>query len=427
MRKIKAALIGAGQRGAQSYAVYALKHPGELEFVAVAEPDEERRETFRREHHIARERAYGSYEEFFEKDQGAEAVLICTQDRDHVIPAKKAMEKGYHIMLEKPISHSREECSELGKMAEDYSKVLLICHVLRYTPFFRKLKKLLEEQRIGELETVQWTENVGYWHQAHSFVRGNWRNSQESSPMILAKCCHDLDLLLWLVGADCSYVSSIGSLKNFCKEKAPVGAPLRCLDGCPHKDECPYYAPRIYIDWRDNWQAEVIKKVVSADTSDEAVLKALKTGPYGRCVYHCDNDVVDHQVVNLEFSNGVTASLTMTAFSYDCSRDIRFRGSEGELWGNLEEGTLTVQDFVSGKTEKIEINSESEGHGGGDEGIMKAILEMIREGRQAEGASDAMSALQSHEIAFAAEEARLNHTVIALQPSAGQRKGQEGL
>lgn len=406
MKPIKAALIGAGQRGAQSYAPYALKHPEKIVFTAVAEPDKKRRDEFADAHRIPADHCYESYEELFEKETEIEAVLICTQDQQHVAPALKAMEKEYHILLEKPISNSLEECKEIGNLAIDYPKTFLICHVLRYTPFFKTLKKLLDENRIGELENVQWLENVGYWHQAHSFVRGNWRNSKMSSPMILAKCCHDMDLLLWLIGSDCTYLSSFGNLKHFREDKAPEGAPLRCLDGCPAKDTCPYYAPKIYIDWRDDWQADVIKKVVSQDTSDEAILKALKEGPYGRCVYHCDNDVVDHQVVNMEFANGVTAVLTMSAFSYECTREIKFMGSKGEIAGKLEDNEIYVTDFLTGKKEKVVIPVIKEGHGGGDEGIMEAFVDMVEKGRLSEGSSDVASAVLSHYMAFAAEKSR---------------------
>lgn len=414
MRKIKAALIGAGQRGADSYAPYALKHPEEIEFIAVAEPEKERRDAFRNLFGIPEGHCYESWEMLLEDENEAEAVLICTQDREHFRPAMKAIEKGYHILLEKPVSFLESECEQIKKAAETYDKVFLICHVLRYTSFFMKLKELLEEGRIGELQNIQWIENVGYWHQAHSYVRGNWRDSKESSPMILAKCCHDMDMLLWLAGADCTSVSSFGSLGHFKKENAPEGAPQRCLDGCPEKEQCPYYAPRIYIDWRDDWQADVIKRVVSKDPSDKAVMEALNKGPYGRCVYHCDNDVVDHQVVNLEFDNGVTASFTMSAFSYECSRALKFMGTKGEISGKLEDGKLEVTDFLTGKQENINIEASANGHGGGDEGIMRAFLKMIREGHNTAGASSAVSSLQSHKIAFAAEESRINKTVITL-------------
>lgn len=413
MKPIKAALVGAGQRGAQAYAPYALKHTNEIIFQAVAEPDEKRRKEFAQAHQISIEHCYRDYEELFKKEKGIEAVLICTQDQQHVQPALAAMEKGYHILLEKPISNSIEECRKLEKLAADYPRTFLICHVLRYTPFFKTIKKLLESERIGELQNVQWLENVGYWHQAHSFVRGNWRNKETSSPMILAKCCHDMDLLLWLIGAECSNLSSFGTLNHFRKDKAPKGAPMRCLDGCPAKNECPYYAPKIYIDWRDDWQADVIKKVVSQDTSDEAILKALKEGPYGRCVYHCDNNVVDHQVVNMEFENGVTATLTMNAFSYGCSREIKFMGSRGEIIGKLEDNAIYVIDFLTGKREKVPVEVIKEGHGGGDMGIMESFVQMVENGDTGNDFSNVASAVKSHYMAFAAEKSRIEKQVIS--------------
>lgn len=412
MKKIKAALIGAGQRGAQAYASYAGRHPEELEFIAVAEPDPRRRESFQKEFHIPDENCFENWETFFQQDKMADAVLICTQDQEHFSPTIKAMEKGYHILLEKPVSNQPDECAAMEKAVAEYPHVFLVCHVLLYTPFFKTIKKLLDENKIGELQNIQLIENVGYWHQAHSFVRGNWRNSQSSSPMILAKCCHDMDILLWLADADCSRVSSFGSLGHFKKEKAPALAAKRCTDGCPAADECAYYAPGIYIDWKDNWQADVIKKVVSPDTSEEAILEALRTGPYGRCVYDCDNDVVDHQVVNLEFTNHVTASFTMSAFSWDCSRVIKLMGSKGEISGRLEDDHIELIDFKKGKKETILIDAIKEGHGGGDYGIMKEFLQLIRENKDGAGGTRALSALQGHRIAFAAEEARVKGTVV---------------
>lgn len=414
MEKIKVALLGAGQRGAHSYAPYALEHPDEIEFVAVAEPDEVRRESFRKMHHVPEENCYESWEELFAQEKIADAVMICTQDRDHFLPTLKALENGYHILLEKPVSFSEEECDAIGKAAEGYDKVFLVCHVLRYTPFFQKVRELLKSGVIGELQNIQWLENVAFWHQAHSYVRGNWRNSETSSPMILAKCCHDIDLLLWLADSDCKKVSSFGTLGHFDSSHAPEGAPKRCLDGCPEKDSCPYYAPHIYIDWKDDWQAEVIKKVVSEDTSDEAILQALKEGPYGRCVYHCDNDVVDHQVVNMEFENGVAASLTMTAFSYECSREVKFMGSKGELSGILENNELLHTDFRTGEKKVIPVEASTEGHGGGDAGIMESFLKMIRNNEMTKESSDIGVSIQSHKMAFAAERSRVTGEVINL-------------
>ncbi|MBO9610668.1 MAG: Gfo/Idh/MocA family oxidoreductase, partial [Paenibacillaceae bacterium] len=285
MKKITAALIGAGQRGEGAYASYALAYPDEIQFVAVADMDPVRRERFKQAHSLPEHHAYDSWEQLLDGPKLADAVLICLQDQLHFEPAIRALEKGYHVLLEKPMATDPKECIVMGQYAEKYKRVFSICHVLRYTEFYKKVKQLITEGAIGQMVSIQHTENVEYWHQAHSFVRGNWRNSDSSSPMILSKSCHDMDILLWLADADCTKVSSFGSLTHFRKESAPEGAPLRCLDGCPVQDTCPYYAPRMYLE-RDDWVGSVLRKIVSNDPSDEGVLEALKEGPYGRCVYH---------------------------------------------------------------------------------------------------------------------------------------------
>jgi hypothetical protein len=232
-----------------------------------------------------------------EQPKLADAALICTMDRLHYQPAMKGLEKGYHILLEKPMSPVPKECIELAESAKKYERILSVCHVLRYTPFFSTLKKLLEDGRIGKLLTIQHNENVAVWHYTYAFVRGRWNNSIESSPMILQKSCHDMDILYWLAGEECSRLSSFGSLLHFKRENAPAGAPERCLDGCPAENNCPHNAYRHYLSKNAYW----IKDMISFDGSFEAREKALREGPYGRCVYKCDNNVVDHQVVNLEF------------------------------------------------------------------------------------------------------------------------------
>lgn len=412
MKKVTAVLLGAGQRGAGAYAPYAIEFPEELQFVAVAEPDEKRREEFKKVHKIQDKYCFESWEELMEQPKLADAILICTQDRMHYEPTIKALEKGYHVLLEKPMSYDAKECVSMGEYAKKYNRVFSICHVLRYTPFFRTIKKLLEDGRIGKLMSIQQIENVAYWHQAHSFVRGNWRNSKESSPMILAKSCHDMDIILWLVGADCSKISSFGSLGHFKKEEAPAGAPERCLDGCPAEKECPYYAPKIYIDWIDNWQADVIRKVVSIDTSKKELLKALKEGPYGRCVYHCDNDVVDHQVVNMEFENGVTAVFTMCAFTYEGGRSIKLMGTKGQIRCDMEKNIIEVRSFVTGKKEEINLDVSAGGHGGGDLGIMRDFVELVRNEGKVEGVTSASVSVQSHIMSLAAERSRLENKII---------------
>lgn len=311
------------------------------------------------------------------------------------------------------MSPDAEECIEMGAAAEKYGRVLAICHVLRYAPFFTEVKRIIDEGKIGEIMSIQLIENVAYWHQAHSYVRGNWRKTAESSPMILAKSCHDMDMLLWLMNKKCTRVSSFGELTHFKAENAPEGAAERCLDGCKARHECPYYAPRIYIDWKGVWQADVIRKVVSLDTSTEGLLKALRTGPYGRCVYHCDNDVVDHQIVNLEFENGANASFTMCAFTYEEGRNIKVMGTKGEIIGWSGKNRIEYTTYLEKAEHVITVNPEG-GHMGGDVGIMRDFIQQVASDGKTEGRTSAARSVESHLVALAAEKSRLEKRIVEM-------------
>lgn len=408
MKNITAVLLGAGSRGYEAYAPYALSHPDEISFIAVAEPDVEKRERFAKTYHIDDEMCFDNWEKLLELPKLADAAIICTQDRMHFAPTVKALGMGYHVLLEKPMSGNQYECIVMGEAAKKYDRVFSICHVLRYTDFFTKIKMLLDQGKIGRLISMQHNENVGYWHQAHSFVRGNWRNSDESSPMILAKCCHDMDIMLWLAGADCVKLSSFGSLTHFKRENAPAGAPARCLDGCSAESECPYYAPKLYLNGNTGWPANV----VSMDTSREALTKALKEGPYGRCVYRCDNNVVDHQVVNIEFANEVTAAFTMCAFTGEISRTLKLMGTKGEIRACMEKNEIEVTEFSTGTKETIKLNESKHGHGGGDYGIMRDFVRLVAADGMGKGRTSADISVQSHLMAFASEISRLENRVV---------------
>lgn len=411
VNKVKVALIGAGQRG-EVYTDYALKRPLEMELVAVADPNEGRREKFKAAHGIPEDNCFKDWQELLSKPRLADAVLICTQDKQHFEPTMQALKAGYHVLLEKPMSTSPEECLLMGQESEKSDRIFSICHVLRFTPFFTKIKGLLAEGRIGRLMSIQHNENVGYWHHAHSYVRGNWHNTAESSPMILAKSCHDMDILLWLAGDECTHISSFGMLSHFKSENAPQGAPLRCLDGCPAASTCPYYAPDMYLTENIDWPTSVI----STDLSFEGRVKALKEGPYGRCVYHCHNDVVDHQVVNMEFANEVTATFTMSAFTNEPSRTIKLMGTGGEIRAALEKNEIEVTYFDSGYKETIslEVPGGHIGHGGGDHRLIEDFLAMVREGKTSRGLTSASYSVSSHLMAFAAETSRLEKRVVHL-------------
>lgn len=409
MKKVTSILIGAGLRGGYVYSQYALDHPDEFQVVAVAEPDKERRELFAAKHHISAELCFESYEELLKKEKMADCAMVCTQDKMHYEPVVMAMEKGYHVLCEKPMSPDKEEIIKMGEMAKKYNRILSVCHVLRYSPFFSKLKELLETGRIGRLMTIQHMEEVGYWHHAHSFVRGNWRNSEESSPMILQKCCHDMDIMLWLADSSCESISSFGELTYFKEENAPEGAPAYCLDGCPHREECAFYAPRFYLEHPKAIEDGLVYAVTDpADTPH--VLKALEKGPYGRCVFHCDNTVVDHQTVDIKFENQVTASFLMTAFTNQCARRIRLMGTKGEIKGDMDAGIIELTDFVSGNQEKIQLHTPAKGHNGSDMSMMHDFVRMVGEGKK--GKTDASVSGESHLMALAAEAARKTEQVI---------------
>lgn len=411
MKKVTAILIGAGLRGGYVYSAYALEHPDEFQVVAVAEPDETRRKIFAEKHQIPKERQFTSYEEILKEEKMADCALVCTQDNMHMEPVIGAMEKRYHVLCEKPMSTKAEEIMRMGEMAKKYDRILSICHVLRYSSFFSKLKELLDGGKIGKLMSIQHIEQVGFWHHAHSFVRGNWRNAEESSPMILQKCCHDMDILVWLVGSSCKKVSSFGKLTYFKEEHAPEHAPKYCLDGCPHRDECAFYAPKFYLEHPKAVEDGLVF-AVTPDNSPASVLAALKEGPYGRCVFHCDNTVVDHQVVNLEFENEVNVSFVMSAFTNQCAREIRLMGTGGEIVGNMESGEITIFDFVSGNVETIRLHTPKTGHSGSDTKMMKDFVRLVAADGEMLSKSNAEVSVESHLMALAAEESRVSGETI---------------
>lgn len=413
MKQVTAILIGAGARG-QVYALYARQHPEELKIVGVAEPKQERREQLCQEYGIDSNAQYDDWTDLLAQPKMADAVLIATLDDQHTAPAVKALGMGYHVLLEKPMSNNEAECRAIADAAKASGKVLSVCHVLRYTPFFRTIKRLIDEDVLGEVVSISLIENVAYWHFAHSFVRGNWRNEAESSPMILAKSCHDMDILVWLMGKPCRAVNSFGSMQYFNAAHAPTGAPLRCSDGCPHSEACVYEDRKLYLTGNTEWPVDML----TTDLTSSGIEKALREGPYGRCVYHCDNDVADRQVVNLEFEGGGVASFTLTAFTGDCTRMIRITGTKGDLEGNLDENRLVLHRFGH-SAEAVDIPvpacDNSYGHAGGDYYLMQDFVRAVQ-GESDRNQTDAQVSLQSHLICFAAEKARHEDKIVLLEP-----------
>jgi len=416
MKATEAVMIGAGQRGREAFGAFALRNPGELRFTAVVEPNEERREVFARAHGIAPERRFARLEQLLERPPLAPLAFNATQDRQHRDSAIALLERGYELLLEKPMAVTPRECVEIAAAARRLGRMLQICHPLRFTLFYLKVKELLDRGAIGRLISFSMEENVGYWHFAHSYVRGNWRRREESGPLILTKCCHDMDLAVWLAASAPRRVASFGSLSGFRADRAPEGAPARCTDGCPVEAACPFHAPAFYLGWMSGWPVSV----VSLDLSPEARMRALREGPYGRCVYRCDNDVVDHQAVAVEFESGATLDFTVRAHSFDCYRVLRIMGSEGELIGHFERGEVHVARFRRGggnpRTEEIHRPGFMEGsHGGGDTGVIRNFLRCHRESDFASLEESLRIAVEGHLLAFAAEEARVSGAILPVQ------------
>ena len=414
MKKLTVALIGAGCRG-KAYTDFALEHPDLFQVVAVAEPLEMPREYIRQKHGLPSEMCFTNWEDLLSMPKLADIAMICTQDRMHYGPAMAAIEKGYHLLLEKPIAPTAEECIAIRDAAQTAGVHVIVCHVLRYTQFYKTIKHFLESGRLGRIMNIEHTEGVGFRHQCHSFVRGNWRNEGLSAPMILAKSCHDADLMQWLIGEPCTKVQSFGSLSHFRTEDRPAGAPDYCLDGCPHKEQCISYAPGCY----PKGHADVFRTVVTGkyDPTDEDVLNSLKRGPYGRCAYNCDNDVVDHQVVNMQFGHDQYVTFTMTAFGKG-GRFTRIMGTRGELTCDMNDSSVTFFDLLGNTTTEIlgkntEFDSAiTGGHGGGDEGIMWDLYEFLANNNPSNSITDIAVSAANHLICFAAEESRHNNTVI---------------
>ena len=395
MPRVTLALVGAGLRGL-TYARHA-QDTGAGEVVAVAEPDPVRRAAAGREFGVPAHRLYTGWEELAGR--------------------KRLAELGYHLLLEKPMATEEREATAIAEAAERAGIMLAVCHVLRYTPYTRALKSLLDSGRIGRLTSVEHLEPVGWWHQAHSFVRGNWRRSDTSAPMLLTKACHDVDWLVHLVGSAPRRVSSFGSLTHFRADAAPAGAAARCLD-CSVEADCPYSAKRLYLGCLGDADSEFWPlSAVTDDFTEEGVLRALRTGPYGRCVYACDNDVVDHQVVAMEFADGATCSFTMSAFTPMGHRRTRLHGTHGFADGD---GTsIRLVDFRTGAESVVDPEvtagaSAADGHGGGDEALVDAFLGAVATGDAGALASDAAASLATHRVVWAAERARRTGEVVTI-------------
>ncbi len=408
----KLAIIGAGQRGM----IYgeAAKKGGLAEIVAVAEPHAGRRQAAAKAFSIPTEHVYDSAEGLLNAGRLGDALIIASMDRDHYRQAMTAMDLGYHLLLEKPVSPDPVECLHIAKKAEETGRTVTVCHVLRYAPFFKTLKAIIDSGEMGRVISIVHNENVGNFHMAHSFVRGNWRKSFDSSPIIMQKSCHDMDLLVWLTGSEAEHVSSFGQLTYFREENAPKGSAARCLE-CPAAENCRFDARKCYLPIAGNWPASVL----SLDQTEEGLRKAIAEGPYGRCVYRCDNDVCDHQIVNIQFKNGVTAAFSLSAFTNRISRTIKVMCEHGEIRGSEYDNRIEIIPFVStgeGETNARTVfpDQTSGGHNGGDDGLMRDFLALLQS-KSGSAATSIARSVESHLIACAAEDSRVSNKTVDME------------
>ncbi len=453
MKELQGVVIGAGDRGSHAYTPYLLAHPEQGRIVAVAEPDARRRESFGRRYGVPESGRFADHRDLFAQPRIADFALIATPDSDHVEPALLALRQGYDVLLEKPMAVREEDCHELVRVSEEQGALLQICHVLRYAPLYQEIKRIIDSGELGDLITIQHSENVSYWHYAHSYCRGNWRSSEQSSPMILAKSCHDLDLLCWFSDSEPIRLASTGQPNRLHSENKPEGAPLQCIEGCPHAPDCPYDAVAFYRDLRPlmedlgrsewppgmgrayslggrlrarlarsptGWLARWMRwrgwpvSVMTEDNSLAGVEQALRTSRYGRCVYQVgDNDQVSSQSVSLSFAKGINASFTMHSTSDREGRETRIDGTRGSLRAGFyhAERFIEVSDHKTGRTRKLRPGASGPvAHGEGDGRLFEAFLEAVRRG--GEPITTARESLWSHRMAFAADRSRREGVVV---------------
>lgn len=404
MKKITIAAIGAGNR-MNAYTEYAVLHPEETTVVAIVEPNDIRRNQYARRFNVPAENCFTSWQEFVTHDRMADAVFLCTPDDMHYEPAMAALALGYDVLLEKPIARTWQQCLDIAERAEEQKRIVGVCHVLRYHPYFIKFREIVASGRLGEMISLNHIEAVGIERMTHAFVRGLWRREDETNPMILSKACHDLDWIVWLTGRKCRQVSSYGSLKWFKESNAPVGSTLRCTDGCAVETDCPYSALNLYFRQK-RWLRHF--DLPEGSDSELFIMNELRTGPYGRCVYRCDNNVVDHQVVSMLLEGDVTVNFSMDPFTKEGCRKTHVMFSGGEIFG--DEKTLTVRYFSQETEDEVYDYSDSAQecsfHGGADLNIVADFLTAVRKGDGSGLLTCIKSSLESHRIAFEIEKAR---------------------
>lgn len=420
---LKIAIVGAGSR-AMNYSSYALKEPGKLKVVAVAEPDEYRRNIAAKLYKIPESNCCKTVQELIDKHLDFEAVINGTMDIDHFPTAMPIIEAGYNLLLEKPICLNRMELIQMFEAVRKHKNKVMICHVLRYAPFYVEIKKRILNGELGDIISILTEENVSYHHIAAAYIRGKWNNSDVcGSKILMAKCCHDMDIIAWLKsGIAPKYVSSFGGLKQYKAENAPQGSGKKCLVDCKIENTCPYSAKKNYVEC-GLWQKYAFRSIeqVGDNMTDEIKIESLKNdNPFGRCVWHCDNNVEDHQSVMIEFEDGTTAVHTLNGGTCKPSRTIHIIGTLGEIYGVTEDAYLVIRHPEARKDhefleEKIEINVSNDMHGGGDSRLAVDFASAMKGQPASISCTRLEDSIYGHLIGFAAEEAMRDRKVVIIE------------
>jgi predicted dehydrogenase len=411
-RTISAITLGAGARG-NVYGNFALAYPEHLSIVGVADPSDLRRQAFAERHGVPDAARFTDWADVFRQPKFADAIIVSTPDHMHFEPCMAALEAGYDVLLEKPIAPSEAECRALLDRARASGRIVAVCHVLRYAPYFTHMRTLIRSGAVGRLVSIQHMEPIGHVHMAHSYVRGNWRRSEQTSPIILAKSSHDLDILRWLADRPVREVQAFGALSWFTADNAPDGSTERCTGGCTVEATCPYSAKRIYLEQRQ--RLYVFDLAAEEPARSEDILGALETTDYGRCVYRMDNNQCDHYTVNLRFDDEITATLSLEAFTPWSGRRTRVMGSHGYLDGDMQR--LEAHDFRTGEvstwtSDVVEDTDDAQsGHGGGDWRLVADFVQAVAHQDMARLTSTIDQSIESHLMAFAAERSRASRTV----------------
>ena len=414
-KPVTAITMGAGNRG-NVYGGFAAMYPDQLDIIGVAEPIPFRNDKYSKIHKIEANNRFKTWEDVFKRPKFADAVIISMPDNLHYEPCMKALAMGYDVLLEKPIAPTEKECRDILALAKKTGRIVAVCHVLRYAPYFVKMKQLIAAGAIGKVMSVQHLEPIEHTHMAHSYVRGNWHNSKETTPILLAKSCHDLDIIKWVINKPSKEIIAMGDLRWFKKENAPAGSTARCTDGCKIERECPYSAIKEYVE--DGRRNKVLDIPDDAPDKKAVILDRLKTTNYGRCVYRMDNDQPDHYTTNIRFADGVTAAFSMEAFTSYAGRRTRVFGTMGDMVGDMTE--LEVNDFRTGKKAKYRPIAEdvegykNSGHGGGDYLLARDFVQAVAHQDAKLLTSTIDESIESHLMGFMAEKSRTTKMITPI-------------